>query len=108
MSFPIRCFTCGKVTGNLWEEYEVQLSLTKRRDADENKILDKMKLRRFCCRRMFKSHVPEIENVLLMYQNIPGTLGVLEGPSRQEILEVSEDSEDDKPIASSSVSDFKN
>jgi len=76
MIIPIRCFTCNKVIAHLWEEYlkEIQLAYIEediknnRKDrfvnietienkTVEGKILDEMKLNRYCCRRMMLSHV---------------------------------------------------
>ena len=76
MIIPIRCFTCNKVIAHLWEEYLKQIQLAyieediknnrKNRFVDietiesktiEGKILDEMKLNRYCCRRMMLSHV---------------------------------------------------
>jgi DNA-directed RNA polymerase I, II, and III subunit RPABC5 len=76
MIIPIRCFTCNKVIAHLWEEYLKQIQLEyikediknnrKNRFVDietienktiEGKILDEMKLNRYCCRRMMLSHV---------------------------------------------------
>ncbi|MCD6485092.1 MAG: DNA-directed RNA polymerase subunit N [Candidatus Odinarchaeota archaeon] len=60
MIFPVRCFTCGKVIGHLWEEYE------KRVKEGENpkKVLDDLGVTRYCCRRMFLSHTEIIDEVL--------------------------------------------
>lgn len=59
MHIPIRCFTCGKVLGQYWEEYK------KKTDKGENpkKVLDEMGLDRYCCRRMLISHEEIIEDV---------------------------------------------
>ena len=76
MIIPIRCFTCNKVIAHLWEEYlnKIQLEYIekdlknkkKNRFIDieeleektiEGKILDEMKLNKYCCRRMMLSHV---------------------------------------------------
>lgn len=68
--FPIRCFTCGKVLPN-WDIYEQKLEFY----GCPDQTLDKMKLTRFCCRRMYKSYVPEIEENSLLYSettNIEG------------------------------------
>jgi len=49
MIIPVRCFSCGKPIGQLWEEY-------KKRVADgENpkKVLDELGLERYCCRSIF-------------------------------------------------------
>ncbi|PSN87817.1 DNA-directed RNA polymerase subunit N [Candidatus Marsarchaeota G2 archaeon OSP_D] len=60
MLFPIRCFTCGKVLGDKWDEYK------KRVDAGEapSKILDDLGVKRYCCRRMFISYVEIMDEVL--------------------------------------------
>ena len=60
MIFPVRCFTCGKVIGHLWEDYE------KRVKEGENpkKVLDDLGVTRYCCRRMFLSHTEIIDEVL--------------------------------------------
>ncbi len=46
MIIPIRCFSCGKPIGQLWESYK------KRIDAGEDagKALDDLGLERYCCR----------------------------------------------------------
>lgn len=58
--FPVRCFTCGKVIGHLWEEY------LKRVTAGEEpkKVLDSMNITRICCRRIFISHVEYIDELI--------------------------------------------
>jgi DNA-directed RNA polymerase I, II, and III subunit RPABC5 len=60
MIIPIRCFTCGKVIGNLWDTY---LSLLQA-DYSEGDALDALELRRYCCRRMLLTHVDLIERLL--------------------------------------------
>jgi len=49
MIIPIRCFSCGKPIGQLWEEFK------KRAAEGENpkKVLDELGLDRYCCRSMF-------------------------------------------------------
>lgn len=75
MIIPVRCFTCGKVTGNKWEQY-----LTLLQDdytegygwalgdgvlmAVAREALDALGLRRYCCRRMLLTHVDLIEKLL--------------------------------------------
>lgn len=53
MIIPIRCFTCGKVIGNKWVLY---LKLIKQ-GMSQRECIDKCKLYRYCCRRMFLSQV---------------------------------------------------
>ena len=60
MLIPVRCFTCGKVVGNKWDKYLEFLS----RDITEGEALDKLGLKRYCCRRMVLTHVDLIEKLL--------------------------------------------
>jgi DNA-directed RNA polymerase subunit N len=49
--FPVRCFTCGKVIGQYWEEYQQRI-----REEPPGKVLDDLEIERYCCRRMFLTH----------------------------------------------------
>lgn len=60
MIIPVRCFTCGKVVGNKWETFMEML----RREHSEKEVLDSLKLKRYCCRRMLLTHVELIEKLL--------------------------------------------
>ena len=53
MLIPVRCFSCGKVVGHLWEEYR------KRVDAGEEskKVLDDLGIKRYCCRALFVGNI---------------------------------------------------
>ncbi|GHJ84105.1 hypothetical protein NliqN6_0507 [Naganishia liquefaciens] len=62
MIIPVRCFSCGKVVGNLWEQYITLLAA----DLSEGEAMDMLELRRYCCRRMVLTHVDIIEK-LMMY-----------------------------------------
>ena len=59
MEFPIRCFTCGKVIGHLYEEYKERI-----KNEDKAKVLDDLGVKRYCCRRMFISHVNLVEEII--------------------------------------------
>jgi DNA-directed RNA polymerase subunit N len=56
---PVRCFSCGKVVGHLWEEYK------KRTQAGEDaeKVLNDLGLKRYCCRQLFLGHVDLLKEV---------------------------------------------
>ncbi len=59
MIIPVRCFSCGKPIGQLWEEY------AKRTQAGEDagKVLDDLGVERYCCRAALLGHadmLPEI------------------------------------------------
>jgi len=60
MIVPVRCFTCGKVIGNKWENY---LNLLQT-DYTEGDALTALELKRYCCRRMLLTHVDLIEKLL--------------------------------------------
>ena len=61
MIIPVRCFTCGKVVGHLWEEFK------KRTEAGEEpkKVLDDLGLERYCCRALFLGHVDLLKKINL-------------------------------------------
>jgi len=64
MLFPVRCFTCGSVIGDKYEDYKDALKKSKPAD-----VLDKMGIKRYCCRRMFLSHV-DISSEVLNYERL--------------------------------------
>lgn len=60
MIIPVRCFTCGKVIGDHWEEF----SRRTKQGETPGKVLDELGMKRYCCRRMFISHVEVIDELL--------------------------------------------
>ncbi len=60
MIIPIRCFTCGKVIGDKWEEFKREMIIGK----NPAEILDSLGIKRYCCRRMFLSHIELVDEVL--------------------------------------------
>jgi DNA-directed RNA polymerase I, II, and III subunit RPABC5 len=60
MILPVRCFTCGKVIGNKWDQYITLLQEGK----TEGEALTSLELTRYCCRRMLLTHVDLIEKLL--------------------------------------------
>jgi len=59
MEFPIRCFSCGAVLGHLYEKYKEMVKVMPAGQA-----LDELGVERYCCRRMFLSHVDLTEDVI--------------------------------------------
>jgi DNA-directed RNA polymerase subunit N len=57
---PVRCFTCGKVIGDKWEEFKERVT----EGEDAKKVLDDLKIKRYCCRRIFISHIDVTEELL--------------------------------------------
>jgi len=56
----VRCFSCGKVVGDKWDEY---LRLLEN-GVSEGDALTELGLKRYCCRRMVLTHVDLIEKLL--------------------------------------------
>lgn len=61
MIIPVRCFSCGKVIGSLYAEYQRMVQQEKK---DPKEAMDALGLKRYCCRRMVLSHVDLIDDVL--------------------------------------------
>jgi DNA-directed RNA polymerase subunit N len=59
MMMPVRCFSCGKVIGSLYEPYRKQVA----EGANPREVLDNLGLRRYCCRRILVGHVSLIDDV---------------------------------------------
>jgi DNA-directed RNA polymerase subunit N (RpoN/RPB10) len=56
MIVPIRCFTCGKPIGQIWERFN-KIKAEKGAKA----ALDELGLKRYCCRAVFLGHVDAID-----------------------------------------------
>ena len=86
MIIPVRCFTCSKVIGDLWEEYNKRvndqkntnkkkftiedITITSEEDAlknfdnnHQNKILNDLGITKMCCRRHMLGHVNLIDKI---------------------------------------------
>lgn len=59
MIIPVRCFSCGKPVGHLYEQYKERLE----KGEDRKKILDSLGLHKYCCRALFMGHVDLIDTV---------------------------------------------
>ena len=59
MIIPVRCFSCGGLIAHKWEEFNEM----KAAGTDVMTALDKLGFDRYCCRRMFVSHIDLIEEV---------------------------------------------
>lgn len=57
MIIPVRCFSCGKPIGHLWEEYKKRVS----EGESQKKVLDDLGLERFCCRSVFLGQTDMVE-----------------------------------------------
>ena len=64
MMVPVRCFSCGKLVGDKWDEF------ARRVKQGENKgdILDDLGMKLYCCRRMLLSNVDVIDDVIKFFE----------------------------------------
>lgn len=91
MSFPIRCFTCGKVIAHLHETYTTRVE----DGEDAYQVLDELSVGRPCCRRMFTTHV-DITRFSDLYPTYPGRIQHV-GPKRKTKADSDLDAEDSEP-----------
>jgi len=49
MIIPVRCFSCGKPIGHLWEQFKQQV----KEGEKPRKVMDELGLERPCCRAVF-------------------------------------------------------
>ena len=75
MIIPVRCFTCGKILADKYVFYKNEVQKNKKTDEDtiinvnakniqqtpEGKALDKVGLKRYCCRRAMLTHIDLID-----------------------------------------------
>ena len=64
MMVPVRCFTCGNVVGEDWEEFRAR---TREGEEDPEQVLDELGVERHCCRRMLVSH-KDLVDIVAPYQ----------------------------------------
>lgn len=64
MIIPVRCFSCGKPIGHLWEKYQEQI-----KSESKKKVLDDLGVERMCCRGAFLGHVDLLETVAQFKKN---------------------------------------
>jgi DNA-directed RNA polymerase subunit N len=60
MMIPVRCFTCGKVIGGVYQTYVKRVQLGE----DPKQVLDDLGLSRYCCRRMIVAHADLVDEVI--------------------------------------------
>ena len=61
MMVPVRCFSCGQVIADKWEEFDKRAN---KGGEDAGKVLDDLGVKRYCCRRMLISHVDLIDEII--------------------------------------------
>ena len=59
MIIPVRCFSCGAVIAHKWEEFNELMAA----GMEMKTALDEVEIERYCCRRMYVSHIQLITEV---------------------------------------------
>jgi len=61
---PVRCFTCGNLVADKFDEYQNRV----KSGEEPTKILDSLGIERYCCRRMMLTTLETIQQVLPFYE----------------------------------------
>jgi DNA-directed RNA polymerase subunit N len=64
MIIPVRCFTCGKLIADKWEDFARRVKAGE----EAGKVLDSLDVKRYCCRRMLLSHVEIADEIIKFYE----------------------------------------
>ena len=62
---PIRCFTCNKCIANKWELYKSKIES----GMSPNEVFKYIGFNRYCCKRMFLTHIDIVDKLLLYSHN---------------------------------------
>ncbi len=59
MIIPVRCFSCGKVIGDKWDEFQ------ERTEGGEEakEVMDELGIENYCCRTIFLTHVDLLDDI---------------------------------------------
>ena len=64
MLVPVRCFTCGRLIADKYEDYQNKIKTGE----EPQKVLDELKIERYCCRRMQLTSVQTIQQIIPFYE----------------------------------------
>jgi len=56
---PIRCFTCGKLLGDKFEEFDKRV----KEGQDPKQVLDDLGLKRYCCRTVMLTSIDATDEI---------------------------------------------
>jgi DNA-directed RNA polymerase subunit N len=63
---PVRCFSCGNLIADKYDDYQTKLKAGE----DPEKVLNDLEINRYCCRRMLLTTVETIQQVIPFYESI--------------------------------------
>ena len=66
MLIPVRCFTCGNLIADKFNDYQIKVKAGE----DPEKVLNNLAINRYCCRRMLLTTVETIQQVIPFYESI--------------------------------------
>ncbi len=66
MLVPVRCFTCGNLIADKFEDFQNSI----KSGEDPAKVLNDLGIERYCCRRMLLTSVETIQQVIPFYEAI--------------------------------------
>ena len=64
MLVQVRCFTCGNLVADKFDEYQNKV----KSGEEPAKILDSLGIERYCCRRMMLTTLETIQQVIPFYE----------------------------------------
>jgi DNA-directed RNA polymerase subunit N len=64
MIIPVRCFTCGALIADKYEEFVKKV----KEGENPGKALDKIGVKRYCCRRILLANVDAIESTIPYFE----------------------------------------
>ena len=59
MIIPVRCLSCGRPLGGLWEKYKERVE----KGEKPGKVLDDLGITSYCCRALFLTHKDILKKV---------------------------------------------
>jgi len=78
MLIPVRCYTCGKVIGNKYDGPGGFRDLVDNHGMTMNDALNKLQIRKYCCRRILMCHVNTYETALAYLDATPNPVELAE------------------------------
>ncbi|MFH1775007.1 MAG: DNA-directed RNA polymerase subunit N [Methanobacteriota archaeon] len=66
MIVPVRCFSCGSVIADKYEQFRKRVET-----EDPKEVLDSLGVSRYCCRRMILSQIDFIDEVIKFEEKGP-------------------------------------
>ena len=64
MLVPVRCFSCGKLIADKYNDYQESIKAGK----EPEKVLNELGIERYCCRRMLLTTVESIQQIIPFYE----------------------------------------